>query len=166
MKPFVSDDQIPGSFFCWMLATSATKRGCTQGLPAAVGRSRFLNRTPGSNRRSFFRRMASRLIRVTNWEGLAEEAGYNAKKLAERCGVSLRQLERFIPRATGKPPQQWLNYLRQQKAIGLIASGASVKETSFRLGYKQSSHFSRAFKRFHGVAPSELPTADFSSMSL
>ena len=110
--------------------------------------------------------MPSRLIRVTNWEGLAEEAGYNAKKLAERCGVSLRQLERFIPTATGKTPQQWLNYLRQQKAFELIASGQSVKEVSFLLGYKQTSHFSREFKRYHGVAPSELPAAEFSSMSL
>jgi AraC-like DNA-binding protein len=110
--------------------------------------------------------MASRLIRVTNWEELAEEAGYNAKKLAERCGVSRRQLERYFPRVTGKTPQQWLNYLRQQKALELIASGQSVKEVSFRLGYKQSSHFSREFKRFHGVAPSELPAPDFSSMSL
>jgi len=110
--------------------------------------------------------MASRLIRITNWEGLAEEASYNAKKLAERCGISLRQLERFIPQATGKTPQQWLNYLRQQKASELIASGQSVKEVSIRLGYKQASHFSREFKRFHGVPPSELLAAEFSSMSL
>ena len=53
-----------------------------------------------------------------------------------------------------------------KKAFELIASGLSVKEASFRLGYKQLSHLSREFKRFHGVAPSELPAADFSSMSL
>jgi len=107
--------------------------------------------------------MASRLTRITNWEGLAEEASYNAKKLAARCGVSRRQLERFMPQATGKTPQQWLNDLRQQKAFELIASGQSVKEVSIRLGYKQASHFSRDFKRFHGVPPSELPVADFFS---
>src|SRR5881296_300705 len=110
--------------------------------------------------------MSSRLARFTNWPQLAGEANYNAKKLAERCGVSLRQLERFLPQATGKTPQRWLNELRQQKAFELIASGHSVKEVSFRLGYKQSSHFSREFKRFHGVAPSELLVADFVSMSL
>ena len=110
--------------------------------------------------------MRSRLSRVSNWEGLAEEAGYNVKKLAERCGVSRRQLERFFPSATGKTPQQWLNYLRQQKAFQLIASSQSVKEVSIRLGYKQSSHFSREFKRFHGVPPSELLAAAFSSMPL
>ena len=97
---------------------------------------------------------------------MAEEAGYNAKQLAKRCGVSLRQLERFFPKATGKTPQQWLNYLRQQKAFELLTSGQSVKEVSIRLSYKQSSHFSREFKRFHGVPPSELLAADFSFMSL
>ena len=110
--------------------------------------------------------MRSRLSRVSNWEELAEEAGYNAKKLAERCGVSRRQLERFFPITTGKTPQQWLNYLRQQKAYELIASGQSAKEVAIRLGYKQPSHFSREFKRFHGVPPSELLAVDFSAMSL
>src|SRR6266511_1102168 len=35
-----------------------------------------------------------------------------------------------------------------------------------RPGCQQSSHFSREFKRFHGVPPSEVLAADFSSMSL
>ena len=165
MKPLASDVRLPGHSFVWLLAFPAAMGGCDS--PAAPGSCRLRhNRAAGLDRRNCFRRMASRLIRVHNWEELAEEAGYNAKKLAERCGISLRQLERFIPRATGKPPQQWLNYLRQQKAVELIASGLSVKEASFQLGYKQLSHFSREFKRFHGVAPSELPAADFSSMSL
>src|ERR1051325_11434071 len=100
--------------------------------------------------------MPSRLARVTDWEGLAEQAAYNAKDLAERCGVSLRQLERFFPPVMGLPPQRWLNALRQQKAFELIASGRSVKEVSICLGYKQSSHFSRQFKQFHGVPPSKI----------
>jgi AraC-like DNA-binding protein len=92
---------------------------------------------------------------------LAEQAAYNAKNLAERCGVSLRQLERFFPSAMGLTPQRWLNALRQQKAFRLIASGQSVKEVSICLGYKQSSHFSRQFKQFHGVPPSKLLTRIF-----
>ena len=100
--------------------------------------------------------MASRLTRVTNWEELAERADYNAKNLAGACGVSLRQLERFFPQAMGLPPQRWLNALRQQKAFALLVSGQSVKEVSICLGYKQSSHFSRQFKQFHGVPPSKI----------
>jgi AraC-like DNA-binding protein len=100
--------------------------------------------------------MSSRLSRITNWEELAEEASYNAKMLAAKCGVSIRQLERVFLVQTLKSPQQWLDELRLQRAIPLIEQGLSVKEISFRLGYKQSSHFSRAFKRFHGVAPTGL----------
>ena len=104
--------------------------------------------------------MWSRLSRITNWTELAEAARYNAKRLAVECGVSLRQLERFLPRITGQTPQRWLNEVRQRKAIELILSGQSIKEVSYHLGYKQSSHFSRDFKRFHGVAPSEMLGTD------
>jgi AraC-like DNA-binding protein len=107
--------------------------------------------------------MWSRLSLVTNWTELAEVAGYSAKRLAGECGVSLRQLERFFPRVTGMTPQRWLNVLRQKKAVELIASGKSIKEVSYVLGYKQSSHFSRDFKRFYGVAPSEFLATDLSS---
>ena len=104
--------------------------------------------------------MWSRLSRITNWTELAEAANYSAKRLAVECGVSSRQLERFLPKVTGQTPQRWLNEVRQRKAIELILSGQSIKEVSYHLGYKQSSHFSRDFKRFHGVAPTKILAAD------
>jgi AraC-like DNA-binding protein len=167
LKPIVSDVEVPGSCLEGRLVLPAGDDVCLHAAPAAR-ETRPPPEHPfhGANRQSLFRRMSSRLRRVTNWAELAEESSYSAKILADRCGVSLRQLERYIPRVAGKTPQRWLNELRQQKAMELIASGQSVKEVSFRLGYKQSSHFSREFKRFHGVAPSELPAPDFSSMSL
>ncbi len=107
--------------------------------------------------------MRSRLSRITNWSELAEQSNYNAKNLAERCSVSLRQLQRFFPRRIGKAPQRWLNDLRQQKALELLTGGQSIKQVAYSLGYKQSSHFTRQFKQFHGLAPSEFLDADFSS---
>ena len=104
--------------------------------------------------------MWSRLSNVTNWTELAESANYNAKRLADECGVSLRQLERYLSRVAGRTPQRWLSELRQKKSIELLWSGHSIKEVSYQLGYKQSSHFSRDFKRFYGVAPSEVLAAD------
>ncbi len=100
--------------------------------------------------------MWSRLNRVKSWKALAEVANYRAPGLAQQCGVSLRQLERFLPSLTGMSPQRWLNQLRLQKAVELITLGHSVKVTAYRLGYKQPSHFTRQFKRFHGIAPTEF----------
>ena len=99
--------------------------------------------------------MGSCLEKIKNWPSLAAISGYNAADLAMRCGVSLRQLQRFFLKTTHKTPQVWLNELRQQEAmILLMGSGQNIREVAFKLGYKQATHFSREFKRIHGVPPS------------
>mgnify|MGYP002141458769 CR=1 FL=1 len=100
--------------------------------------------------------MSGRLYRVNNWEQLAEEARYSTQNLAKVCGVSARSLERYFMLARRATPHHWLNELRQRKALGLIGTGLSVKEAAAVLYYKQPSHFSREFKRFHGVSPSRI----------
>ena len=57
----------------------------------------------------------------------------------------------------------WLNALRLARAYELIRSGESVKSVAFELGFKQLSHFSRAFKQAHGVAP-RLVAAQYQSL--
>lgn len=99
--------------------------------------------------------MAGRLLRLDDWEGLAEVSQYSASRLAGLCGVSVRTLERFFMLHRGCAPQRWLNDLRQRQALRLIATGLSAKEVATRLHYKQASHFSREFKRFHGFPPSD-----------
>lgn len=96
----------------------------------------------------------SRIHSIQDWPVFAREAGYRATRLAKDCGVSLRQLERFFQKKTGQTPQNWLNSLRQREAIVLVIQGKSIKEVAYDLGYKQVSHFSREFKRAHGIAPS------------
>ncbi len=98
--------------------------------------------------------MTSRLDRVEEWLNLARPARYSARQLATLCHVSLRQLERYFKGSFGHPPQEWLNEVRFQEAEKLLTSGVSVKQVARRLGFKQASHFSRAFKRRTGLPPS------------
>jgi hypothetical protein len=57
---------------------------------------------------------------------------------------------------------EWLGELRLAKAYERIRAGESVKFVAFELGFKQLSHFSRAFKEAHGVPP-RLIAAQFQS---
>ena len=100
--------------------------------------------------------MKSRLCQVKNWAELARAANYRASELAKKCGVSTRELERFFLAGTGKHPHEWLNELRQMQGCLLITRGKSVKEAAFELGYKYPAHFTRDFKQFHGIAPTDF----------
>lgn len=91
---------------------------------------------------------------IDNWESQAAECCFNASNLAARCDVSLRHLQRHFQQQYGLKLQKWLNELRLSKAYELLREANSVKEVTFELGYKQVSHFSREFKRYHGIPPS------------
>ncbi len=96
--------------------------------------------------------MSSRLNEIKDWPGLIRDVGYNVTAAAQKCGVSIRQLQRFLRRATGMSPKKWFNQLRQSRAPSLLESGKSVKEVAYELKYTRS-HFSRAYKQFHNKPP-------------
>ena len=84
---------------------------------------------------------------------LAEQAGYDAKKLAALYNLSTRQLERQFQASLGCSPQKWLNELKIFKAQELLHDGYSVKETSSELGYRHASYFCYQFKSVCGLTP-------------
>lgn len=99
---------------------------------------------------------SSQLERITEWALLAHKAEYRAQNLARSIKISLRQLERFFIEHFGRPPQEWLDELRLVKAAVLLVAGHRVKEVSGNLGFKDVSHFSKRFERYHGCRPVEF----------
>ena len=97
--------------------------------------------------------MNSRLKQIKDWAGVAQRANYCGATLAQQLRFSRRQLERFIKLTMKKPLSEWLNGLRQQRAMELVSDCRSVKELADKLGYKQASHFSREFHKYHGFPP-------------
>ena len=87
------------------------------------------------------------------WQKALDESGYDAAKVANRLGVSRRQLYRYTMAAFGRGPQEWLYDLRLVAAGQMLVECRSVKRVAFGLGFKQISHFSREFKLFYGVPP-------------
>lgn len=81
--------------------------------------------------------------------------------LARRVGINECYLKKDFRNRTGLSIGAYVRRLRMEKALRLIESGrCSVLQAAMMVGYSNPSHFSRAFKQFHGRLPSAfLPRA-------
>lgn len=76
--------------------------------------------------------------------------------LARACGMGPRAFTAACRAATGLPPAKALLRFRCEQAVRLLHQGLGVAATAERLGFASPFHFSRAFKRHLGEAPSRL----------
>lgn len=100
-------------------------------------------------------KMSSRLDRITDWKRIARKAGYRVRLLAERTGVTERQLERYFRARCAPRPKVWLDHLHMADARRRLRRGMMVKQVAAQFGFKHVQGFTRAFERVFGVAPSE-----------
>ena len=76
--------------------------------------------------------------------------------LAALANLSPAHFTVLFKQATGCSPRDYLHLLRIHRACQLLRSSTfNVKEVAARLGYQDQFHFSRQFKAFQGVSPSE-----------
>jgi len=76
--------------------------------------------------------------------------------LAALANLSPSHFTARFKEQTGCAPRDYLHLLRIHRACQLLGSSTlSVKEIAARLGYQDQFHFSRQFKAFQGVSPSE-----------
>lgn len=79
-----------------------------------------------------------------------------SRAIAKRLGMSERTLRRALANE-GESFSGLVEAVRKERALRLIADRrASLAEVAFSLGFSELSAFSRAFKRWHGRAPSEV----------
>ena len=76
-------------------------------------------------------------------------------EVAHRIATSRRQLQRVFEEVGGVSFREFLAQDRAERAAQLLADGMPVSEVARRTGYGHASHFARAFKRHHGMTPSE-----------
>jgi transcriptional regulator GlxA family with amidase domain len=79
--------------------------------------------------------------------------------VARRVAVSPRQLQRVFADVEGVGFRAHLCELRMAHAAELLGStDLPVKVVAARVGYRDASQFGKAFKRVHGVSPSQART--------
>ena len=84
-----------------------------------------------------------------NFSGISSPAD-----AADACAVNIRYMARLF-RLHGKiTPHDYILRLKLNKAATLLLTcGLSINEVGYSLGFNDPYHFSRVFKRFHGLAP-------------
>ncbi len=76
------------------------------------------------------------------------------EQLAYLSGRSLSSFKRDFHAIYNAAPAEWIRMRRLHKAKDFLThSNLSVTDVAYTLGYKSLAHFSRAYKEFHGVAP-------------
>jgi len=76
--------------------------------------------------------------------------------IAERCGLSPRQLQRRSNAAFGYGPKTLARVLRLQRAVGLARRGSPFAAVSADAGYADQAHLAREVRALAGVPLGEL----------
>jgi len=77
-------------------------------------------------------------------------------ELAEKCRISKHQFSRIFKREKGVTFREYLVNYRLDKARELLdESQLSVGDVSFAVGFFDHSYFTRMFKRYAGLSPSD-----------
>jgi putative uncharacterized protein (fragment) len=77
------------------------------------------------------------------------------EEFASYTGRSLATFKRDFAKISDVPPQRWITEHRLELAKQILTQeGISATDACFRVGFKNRSHFSTAFKRRFGYAPS------------
>jgi AraC-like DNA-binding protein len=87
------------------------------------------------------------------------DSEFKVDALANAMALSRTQLFRKIKVLTQKSPQQYLRFVRLEKAKSLLQAtdkDMNVSEVCYETGFASKSHFTRSFQKEFGFSPSEF----------
>jgi len=99
----------------------------------------------------------ARLRRVFEYIEANLDVNMRLNMLAEQVGVSAFHFSRLFKQSTGSSPHQYLLRRRLDRAKTLLRQPQiSLAEVSASTGFADQSHFTKVFRQFVGVTPSEF----------
>ncbi len=78
------------------------------------------------------------------------------KELATKFGKGTAQLSHMFYKHLGIRPIEYLIQLRLEKATELLKQGDSVQQAAAKVGYDDALYFSRLYKKYYQIRPSEV----------
>lgn len=97
----------------------------------------------------------SRLLTIVNAQ--IDEGNVNVDNIAAELCMSTSQFRRRLITLTNVTPQVYIINIRMQKARHLLDNSPemNIAEIALRCGYDEKANFTRAFKKFYGMTPSD-----------
>lgn len=84
-------------------------------------------------------------------------------ELAEMAGMSVSAFHRSFKQVVTDPPLQYIKKIRLNRAKTLmVQDGMAASVAALKVGYESPTQFSREFKRYFGVPPSQAARIGFS----
>ncbi len=107
--------------------------------------------TPGANVK-FDRRVAFAL----EYLGAELDHRVTITELSSAVSLSPSRLEHLFREQVGISISRYLLWIRIKKALEMMCLGTSLTEVAYAVGFADSAHLSRTFRRLIGLAPSTL----------
>ena len=84
------------------------------------------------------------------------DAEFNVEELAKEVNLSRSMLYKKLKALTGETGSAFINTMRMKKAAQLIRKGhLRISEVAYEVGFSDPQYFSKSFKKFYGVSPSD-----------
>ncbi|WP_435274761.1 helix-turn-helix domain-containing protein [Psychrobium sp. nBUS_13] len=80
----------------------------------------------------------------------------NIDELCKKACMSRTKFYTEFKRHLGSSPAEFLFQARLKYAAQLLKNNNSVTQACYNCGFKDTSHFSRSFKRFYGLSPQQF----------
>ncbi|MCB0634084.1 MAG: response regulator, partial [Lewinella sp.] len=89
-------------------------------------------------------------------EKFMDDSAFDVNALAKEIGVSRPVLYRKLPAITNFTPNEFIRVIRLKRAAQMLEKvDLPVSDVCYRTGFKTPKYFSRCFRDFFGVSPSD-----------
>lgn len=107
--------------------------------------------------------MPSYALRAKEYIKLHYMDELSVEQLADSFNIDRRYLLRLFKKEFGITIVNYIVRTRLEVAYGLLCQGFSVSKTAVMCGYNDAYNFSKMFKKYHNISPSEVYRSSLSS---
>jgi AraC-like DNA-binding protein len=84
------------------------------------------------------------------------DPSFTVEELAAEVSMSVSQLNRKLRALVGQPAARLVRSIRLQRAADLLQHGSwNISQIAVQVGFRDSSHFARSFKKQFGRSPTD-----------